>query len=228
MSFSFDLDGPRHGRPPGQADALVILLHGLGADGNDLIGLAPVFAQVLPNAAFVSPHAPFPCDMAPFGRQWFSLQNLDQDAILAGVGAAAPHLEAFIDQELDRHGLGDERLALLGFSQGCMMALHVGLRRERPCAAILGYSGMLIGTDLLAGEITSRPPVLLVHGEADEIVPFPSLAAAKAALEANGVTVQSHACPGLGHGIDETGLRLGAAMLRQHLAPAPEPGDLTP
>ena len=228
MSFSIELDGPRHGPQPGQADALVMLLHGLGADGNDLIGLAPVFSQILPDAAFVSPHAPFPCDMAPFGRQWFSLQNREPDAILAGVRAAAPHLDAFIDQELERYGLDDSRLVLLGFSQGCMMALHVALRRARTCAAILGYSGMLVGTDSLVDEIKSRPPVLLVHGEADEIVAFSAMAAAETALVGNGVLVQSHACPGLGHGIDETGLRLGAAMLRQHLAPAPKSGDHAP
>lgn len=219
MTGFFDLDGPRFGREAGEARELVILLHGLGADGNDLIGLAPYFARTLPEAAFVSPHAPFPCDMAPFGHQWFSFQDRDPRAVLGGVRAAAPHLDAFIDRELDRHGLADDRLALVGFSQGTMMALHVALRRARPCAAIVGYSGMLIAPETLAAEIRSRPPVLLVHGTADELIAFQAMAAAQAGLEAAGVSVRSHARPGLGHGIDEEGIRLGAAMLRDRFHP---------
>ncbi len=228
MNIGIDLDGPRFApaqAADGRPQELVILLHGLGADGNDLISLAPLFAQVLPGAAFVSPHAPFPCDMAPFGRQWFSVQDRAPEAVLAGVRAAAPHLGAFIDTELERAGLGDERLALIGFSQGTMMALHVALRRAQACAAVIGYSGALVGPEVLAEEIESRPPVLLVHGDADEVVPFSSMAAAEQALQENGLSVHGEARPGLGHGIDETGLQLGAAMLKQTLYPdAPEPG----
>ncbi len=226
MNAALDLDGPR-ADPAQAADGrpreLVILLHGLGADGNDLISLAPLFARVLPEAAFVSPHAPFPCDMAPpgasMGRQWFSFQDRDPAAVLAGVRAAAIHLDAFIDAELERAGLPDARLVLLGFSQGTMMALHTAIRRARPCAAVIGYSGALVGPELLAEEVVSRPPVLLVHGQADEVVPFPSMAAAEGALRAAGFPVQVAARPGLGHGIDETGLQLGAAMLKQSLYP---------
>ncbi len=228
MNIGIDLDGPRFGpaqAPDGHPKELVVLLHGLGADGNDLISLAPIFAQVLPGAAFVAPNAPFPCDMAPFGRQWFSFQNREPEAVLAGVRAAAPHLGAFIDAELERAGLGDERLALVGFSQGTMMALHVALRRARACAAVIGYSGAVVAPQLLAAEIESRPPVLLVHGDADEIVPFSSMAAAQQALRENGLLVHSEPRPGLGHGIDETGLQLGAALLQQTLYPDdPEPG----
>lgn len=224
MPATVDLDGPRAGHAPGEADALVILLHGLGADGNDLIALAPHLAQGAPAAAFVSPHAPFPCDMAPFGRQWFSLQNRAPDAVLGGLRAAALHLDAFIDAELARHGLGDDRLALIGFSQGTMMALHVGLRRPRPCAAILGFSGALVGPETLPDEIASRPPVLLVHGDADEIVPFQALAAAEAALRAQEVPVRSVSRPGLGHGIDQVGIGLGIAMLRTHLGSGDQVG----
>ncbi len=228
MNAARDLDGPRFGpaqAADGRPTELVVLLHGLGADGNDLISLAPLFARMLPGAAFVSPHAPFPCDMAPVGRQWFSFQNREPEAVLAGVRAAAPHLGAFIDAELERAGLPDERLALVGFSQGTMMALHVALRRARPCAAVIGYSGALVAPELLAGEIESRPPVLLVHGDADEVVPFASLAAAERALRENGLSVHSEVRPGLGHGIDETGLQLGAAMLKRTLYPdVPGPG----
>ena len=217
MTDLLDLDGPRHGAPAGQAESLVVLLHGLGSDGNDLISLAPILARGLPRAAFVSPHAPFPCDMAPYGRQWFSLQDRDQAAILGGVRLAAPILDAFLDQELARLGLGDDRLVLVGFSQGTMLALHVALRRARASAALLGYSGALIGADFLPEEIRARPPVLLVHGDADEVVPAEALPAAVAVLEVNRVPVSSELRRGLGHGIDERGLELGIEFLGKHL-----------
>ncbi len=218
MSPIFELDGPRVAPAGGgEADALVVLLHGLGADGNDLIGLAPQLGQVLPGAAFVSPHAPFPCDMAPYGRQWFSLQDRAPAALESGVRMAAPILGGFLDAELERVGLGDDRLALVGFSQGTMMALFVALRRARPCAGVLGYSGALIGAGVLAGEIKSKPSVLLIHGQADEVVPFQAMPAAVAALEANRVPVRSAGRPGLGHGIDPEGLSLGARFLMEIL-----------
>jgi phospholipase/carboxylesterase len=161
------LSGPS--RPPvagGKPRRLVILLHGLGADGNDLIGLQQYWGRLVPDAEFISPNAPFPCDMAPYGYQWFSVQERTPPAVLAGVRAAAPILDAFIDEELRKRGLADGDMALVGFSQGTMMALYVGLRRATAPAGILGYSGRLIAADLLAGELLSRPRVLLVHGTA--------------------------------------------------------------
>ncbi len=208
------LSGPS--LPPeggGAPQQLVILLHGVGADGNDLIGLAPHFRQVLPNALFVSPNAPHPYDGAPSGHQWFSIQDFGRESRLAGAQAAAPTLNAFIDGLLADMGLAEDKLALIGFSQGTMMSLYVGLRRAKPLAGIIGYSGMLIGADLLADEIRSRPPVLLVHGEADPLLPIESLAAARTGLEAVDIVVDSHARPGLGHGIDEEGIRLGMEFL---------------
>jgi phospholipase/carboxylesterase len=207
---------PASGGAPRQ---LVILLHGLGADGNDLIGLAPYWGPLLPEAEFLAPDAPFPCDMAPFGRQWFSLQDRSPVSILAGVRAAAPILDAFIDEALAARNLDERRLALVGFSQGTMMSLYVGLRRAKPVAGILGYSGALIGAESLAEEIRSRPPVLLIHGDSDEIVPFGALSLAAQGLKAAGVPVQSLICPGLGHAIDEAGLKRGAAFLQKVLAP---------
>ncbi len=214
MTVGFELQGPR--LPPasgGRAEQLVVLLHGLGASGDDLIALAPQWAALLPRAAFVAPHAPYPFDMAQFGFQWFSLRDMSPEMLLAGVQAAAPILDGFLDAELARHGLQDARLALVGFSQGTMMALHVALRRARPCAAVVGYSGMLVGAERLAAEIRARPPVLLVHGEADEVVPPAMLPAAEAGLAAAGVVVDCHRRPGLGHGIDAEGLGLGGAHL---------------
>jgi phospholipase/carboxylesterase len=210
----FALDGPRLGpEAGGKPKHLVILLHGLGSDGNDLIGLAPNWTPALPDAVFVSPNAPFPCDMAPYGYQWFSFLDRSAARILAGVQAAAPILDGFIDQELARYGLTEKDLALVGFSQGTMMALYVALRRERPVAQVLGYSGRLIAPERLAEELRSRPPVLLVHGDADEIVPFESLAHAADALRHAGVEVETLARPRLGHSIDEAGLKRGGERL---------------
>jgi phospholipase/carboxylesterase len=194
MNDPFALDGPRLPAQSGNPDSLVILLHGLGSDGNDLIGLAPYWAPQLPNTAFVSPNAPFPCDMAPYGHQWFSLQDRSPNRILAGVQAAAPILDAFITQELERYGIDESRLALVGFSQGCMMSLYVAPRREKPVAQVLGYSGRLIGT-------------------ADEVVPFDSLAASEAGLKAAGIPVETLSRPGLAHSIDERGLQEGGKRL---------------
>jgi phospholipase/carboxylesterase len=212
------LSGPIH-KPEsgGKPRQLVILLHGLGADGNDLIGLAPVLAQVLPDAEFVSPNAPFPCDMAPYGYQWFSLQDRSPATILAGVRAAAPVLDAFIDEALESRGLAEKDLALIGFSQGTMMSLYVGLRRARPVAGIVGFSGALVGAELLAGEIRSRPRVLLVHGDADQMVPFQALAMAERTLTEADVPVETLTCPGLGHGIDEAGLKAATRFLTEAL-----------
>lgn len=219
------LDGPRHGpQPPETAASLVVFLHGLGADGNDLISLGPMLAPVLPETAFVSPHAPYPCDMAPTGRQWFSLQDTSNDAMLAGVQAAAPALNAFLDAELAKHGLTDDRMALVGFSQGTMTAIHVALRRPKPCAVVVGFSGALIKPELLATELVSRPPVALVHGEADPVVPFPAMPMAETALKTAGVPVASLARPGLAHGIDQDGLEFAAAALRQNLVGDSEAG----
>jgi phospholipase/carboxylesterase len=212
------LSGPS--RPPaagGTPSRLVILLHGLGADGNDLIGLAPYWAPLLPTAEFLSPNAPFPCDMAPYGYQWFSVQDRNPAAVLAGVQAAAPFLQAFIDDALVERGLDDDDVALVGFSQGTMMSLFVGLRRARPVAGIVGFSGRLLAPELLADELRSRPPTLLVHGTDDPLVPYESLAAAKASLESAGVRVETLTCDGIGHSIDENGLRRGGSFLKDVL-----------
>ncbi|MDH3738640.1 MAG: prolyl oligopeptidase family serine peptidase [Alphaproteobacteria bacterium] len=218
MSEHVTLNGPSFGPTSGgPAKQLVILLHGVGADGNDLIGLAPVLAQVLPDAEFLSPNAPEPCDMAPVGYQWFSLQDRSPETLEAGVRAAAPLVDRYIDDNCTARDLTPDRVALFGFSQGCMMSLFVGLRRPSPLAAILGFSGTLVAPQKLTDEVVSRPPVLLVHGEADPVVPFQALAKAQSELEAADVEVQALSRPGLGHGIDEEGIRAGAALLQRTL-----------
>jgi phospholipase/carboxylesterase len=213
------LSGPS--RPPtsgGKPRRLVILLHGLGADGNDLIGLAPYWARLLPTAEFVSPNAPFPCDMAPYGYQWFSSQDRSPEAVLAGVRAAAPILDAFIDEALKQRDLTASDLALVGFSQGTMISLFIGLRRTQPVAGIVGFSGRLLAPDLLASELRSRPRILLVHGTDDPLVPYASLAVAEAALTAAGVPVETVTSVGIGHSIDDEGLRRGGLFLRDVLS----------
>ncbi len=206
---------PQSGKAP---TSVVVLLHGVGADGNDLIGLAPYWAPALPDTEFISPNAPFPFDMAPSGRQWFSLQDRSPASILAGIQTAAPILDHFLDELLASRGLDGSRLALVGFSQGTMMSLYCGLRRSRAPACIVGYSGALAGAALLAKEIRCRPPVLLIHGEDDPVVPFAALDTAVKTLTANGVKVESLARPGLGHSIDEEGLQRGGEFLTAALA----------
>jgi phospholipase/carboxylesterase len=217
MANLLQLDGPRFGPAPGKAKRLILFLHGVGADGNDLISLAPYFAEALPDTAFVSPHGPFPCDMAPFGRQWFSLQDRTPTMIAAGVQAAAPVLDAFIDSERDRFGLQDRNIALIGFSQGTMMSLYAAPRRANALAGVVGYSGALVAAERLPAEVKSRPPMLLVHGEEDPVVPFAALRAAVTALRAAGIEAHELARPGLPHSIDEEGIAAGIAFLRQVL-----------
>ncbi len=221
MAMDRTLSGPVVAPAAGGAPRqLVILLHGVGADGHDLIGLAPYWARQLPHAEFVSPHAPDPCDMAPFGYQWFSLLDRSPDALLAGVQANAPLLDAFIDQELAARGLTDRQLALVGFSQGTIMALYAAPRRQAPCAAVVGYSGALVGAETLAAETRSHPPVLLIHGDADPVVSVQALPLAVRGLQGAGLPVRHAVRPGLAHGIDPEGLELGGAFIAEQFATA--------
>jgi phospholipase/carboxylesterase len=202
----------------GAARSIVILLHGYGSNGDDLIGLVPYWRAALPDTVFVSPNAPQVCPGAPGGYQWWPLTTFTPDARAAGARTAAPVIDAFIDAQLTRHGLTEDRLALVGFSQGTMVALHVGPRRERQLAGIVGYSGMLADPVSPAAELRTRPPVLLVHGDADPMVPVAALQQARMTLEPLGFDVDAHVSPGLGHSIDEAGLRLGERFLTRVLA----------
>ena len=210
----FPRTGPASGRTARQ---LVVLCHGLGADGFDLIDIAAAWASAVPDAAFVAPHAPFPCDIAPHGRQWFSIGDRSPAAITPQARLAAQHLDGFIDAELARLALPADAYALMGFSQGAMMALYAGLRRPTPPCAILAYSGALLAPEALEAECVHRPPVLLVHGADDDVVPALRTREAEAALRQVGIPVETLFCPKLGHGIDEAGLSLGALFLQRYL-----------
>lgn len=203
--------------PKTKATKALIFLHGLGADGNDLIGLAPFFRPAFPDAVFIAPNAPFPCDMAPFGYQWFSLRDWTPESMLKGAKEAAPVLDAFIDDAMQRYFLKESSVAIIGFSQGTMMALYTALRRKKPVAAIVGFSGALIGPELLKNEIISKPPICLVHGTADEIVPFAAMDMAATALSEAGVEIESHARPGLGHSIDEGGVEFAKDFISERI-----------
>jgi phospholipase/carboxylesterase len=218
------ITGPRLEAKSGQPKQLVVFLHGYGADGKDLIEIGRQWRPWLPDAIFVAPNAPEPCSMAPAGRQWFplSMQRADDaasgDARWAGVVKAAPILNAFLDAELTRLGLDDSRLALVGFSQGTMMALHVGLRRNRAPASILGYSGVLVGPEHLDEAKArdargQRPPILLVHGDQDQMIPLEAMFIASEDLAKAEIPSQWHLSIGIGHGIDNGGLRHGGLFI---------------
>lgn len=210
------LDGPRLPPKSGHTRQLVVFLHGYGADGNDLIDLGAQWADLMPDAAFVSPHAPEPCGMSPSGRQWWALTMRDPTERWRGCQIAGPDLDHFLEQELARHNLGPDRLALVGFSQGAMMALHVGLRRPVLPAAIVAYSGHLVGPEHLKGEARGKPPILLVHGDRDEIIPVDALFQSMEGLAKAEIPCQWHLSFGIGHGIDGGGLTHGGQFLAQN------------
>lgn len=213
-----DLEGPSLAPLScGKAAWLVVLLHGLGADGNDLIDLALNWQPIVPKAEFVALHAPFPFDQGPTGRQWFGAKDPAPDKLLAGIRASAAILDPCLDEMLAKRRLPDNHLALVGFSQGGVMALHVGLRRRNGIAGIVSFSGALVGSELLEREIASRPPVLLVHGEADGVVPFPLMAMTAAALQSAQVPVTTLTRPDLGHSIDDEGVIQAGDFLVRHL-----------
>ncbi len=213
------LTGPERAAASGEADSLLVLLHGYGADGEDLIGLAEPLAAHLPNTRFVAPNAPQRCLNNPAGFQWFPIPWLDgspeaQAAVQAGQAFAM--LDAWLD-EVAAQGVPAERTVLAGFSQGTMMALQVGLRRKTALAGIVGFSGRLLRPERLPAEIASKPPVLLIHGDQDQLVPVKSLTEAADALRAAGVETLTHVSRGVGHGIGPDGIRLALGFVQKRL-----------
>ncbi len=221
FSGGFPLSLTTYTRPPksGQKPkSMVIFLHGLGSNGEDLIDIADYWADALPDTVFLSPDAPFRCDMAPMGFQWFSLQSWSPDSVLQGVQRAAPILQSYINDALQKYDLPDEKLALVGFSQGTMMSLYAGPRREKRIAGIVGYSGALIGGETLGDLHIHKVPIHLIHGDMDMIVPVGMYHMAHHLLESNGFPLSGGITRGLQHTIDQGGLKDGAEFLKRVLA----------
>ncbi|HEX2256482.1 MAG TPA: dienelactone hydrolase family protein [Afifellaceae bacterium] len=212
------IEGPRFGPAAGgPTKSLVMFLHGYGADGNDLIAIGREWSKRLPRSAFAAPNAAEACAEAPMGRQWFALTFRDPHEFRRGVAAARPALDAFLDAEMARLGLDEAATALVGFSQGTMLALHAGPQRKKRLAGIVGYSGLLADPDSVLADGVQKPPVLLVHGERDELIPDAAMLMAAQGLAAAEIPVEWHIEPGLPHGIGRDGLALGADFLARVL-----------
>lgn len=211
------LDSARKGAPQGSAKRLVVFLHGYGADGADLLGLADPLGPHLPDTAFVAPNAPERCIGNPYGYQWFPIPWIDgssQEEADAGMQAAAGDLNAYLDAVMDEEGVDAANTILVGFSQGTMMSLHVAPRRDVSFAGVVGFSGRLLTPETLQDEVRQKPPILLIHGDADEVVPVSSLPDAGNALTAAGFEVFAHISKGTGHGIAPDGLQVALAFIR--------------
>jgi phospholipase/carboxylesterase len=221
MNNAPSLMGPEFGpeNTSGNIEQLIILLHGLGADGFDLINLAPHFSRAIPNARFVSPNAPENCDMATPGTQagfqWFSLQSREESDMLSGARDAEPILNKFIDEQKKKYNLSEDKIALIGFSQGTMMSLFVSMRRKAKIAGVIGFSGQLIGKEALKNEAISHPPVILINGDQDELIPVQEQQIAIQELRAVGVEVEGHIMPNLGHSIDAEGIEIARHFLEK-------------
>jgi phospholipase/carboxylesterase len=214
------LKSARAGAAQGSASSVVVFVHGYGADGGDLLGLADPLAPHLPGTAFHAPDAPEACAGNPYGRQWFSIPWLDGSTeadSMAGLLAAAVDLNGCLDQIMADEGVGPEALALVGFSQGAMMSLHVAPRRAQPIAGVVAISGRLLVPEALAAEAVARPPVLLVHGDQDPVVPFADMSLAGRALTGAGFETFGHVMKGTGHGIAPDGLSVALQFLRERL-----------
>lgn len=214
------LQSDRRGAARGAATSAVVFLHGYGADGADLLDIADVLAPHLPNAAFFAPDAPEPCRNTPFGRQWFPIPWLDgssESEAKAVMALSVKDLNAFLDATLEAEGLEPQALALVGFSQGAMMALHIAPRRDHAVSGVVAISGRLLVPERLAAEATVKPPVLLVHGDQDAVVPFEDMGLAGDALAKAGFATYAHVMKGMGHGISNDGLGVTLSFLKEML-----------
>lgn len=215
-----DLTSERRGAAKGRAKSMVVFVHGYGADGADLLGLADPLAPHLPDTVFLSPDAPDRVPAMPFGRQWFPIPAFDgstEAEARAGLAAAAADLNAFLDARLADEGLTPAALALVGFSQGAMMSLWIAPRRDEALAGVVAISGRLLAPERLPAEIRVKPPVLLIHGDQDDVVPFDSMAEAGNALVGAGVETYAHVMKGTGHGIAPDGLSVALSFLKDRL-----------
>jgi phospholipase/carboxylesterase len=200
-----------------EAKQLVVFLHGVGSDGDDLISLADNMRHNFPDAHFIAPNAPFPYDGAPFGYQWFSLKDRTESFLLNGINEALPILNQFLDDSLKRLNLDDSNLILIGFSQGTMIGLHAALRRPKKIAALVGFSGALLSYTYLSQQTLSKPNIMLIHGDLDEVVPHAALAYAIKALGHLSITAKQHTCRGIGHGISPEGIQIATDFILQNI-----------
>ena len=218
--MSDSLVSKRRGSLSGKTESVVVFLHGYGADGTDLLGLADPLAPHMPDTVVVAPDAPERCTNNPFGYQWFPIPWLDgssEEAANASRLVSTGKLNAFLDRLLEEEGITASRLVLFGFSQGTMMSLHLAPRRPEEVAGIVGFSGRLLEPEKLAGEVLSKPPVLLVHGDADDIVPIASLREAGDVLTRAGFEIYAHVMKGTAHGIAPDGLSVALSFMRDKL-----------
>lgn len=216
------LTAQRRAPVSGEVRSCVVFLHGYGANGADLLGLADPLGDHLPDTLFVAPDAPEACAGAPMGFQWFPLPWLDGSSLEEaerGMMQSVADLNAFLDALMVDEDLLPEQVVLFGFSQGTMMALHVAPRREDAVAGVVAFSGRMMSPETLVDEVVVRPPVLLVHGDADDVVPPESLPASAEALQNAGWTdVFAHIMKGTGHGIAPDGLSVALAFMRDKLS----------
>jgi phospholipase/carboxylesterase len=217
MTFTTYTHPPKSGQKP---KSMVILLHGLGANGQDLIDLARYWERALPDTIFLSPDAPFACDMAPYGYQWFSLQSWSPQSILKGAQDVTSALQDYIYEMLAKYDVPPSKLALAGFSQGTMMSLYAAPRMKDKIAGVLGYCGALVGAETLGDLNIHKIPVHLIHGDMDMVVPLAAYHMAKAALDSNGFEVSGGITKGLPHSIDEAGITSGGSFLAKILSPS--------
>ena len=214
------LEFGRKGPAQGEAKQVVVFLHGYGANGADLLGLAEPLTPHMPGTVFIAPDAPEPCAANPMGFQWFPIPWLDgssEEAAAAAMRRSVEDVNAFLDKVLADEGLSADRMILFGFSQGTMMSLEIAPRRAEPVAGVVGFSGRLLDPERLTDEAVSRPPVLLLHGDQDDMVPPASLPEAHDALKDAGFEVYGHVMKGTGHGIDNEGLSVALGFMRDKL-----------
>lgn len=215
-----ELKFKRRGSASGEDSSVVVFLHGYGADGADLLGLSEPLSQYLPDTVFIAADAPERSMANPMGYQWFPIPWIDgssEAAAAEGLRRSAKLLDTFIDKVLADEGLTPDRLILLGFSQGTMMSLHVAPRRAEPIAGVVGFAGRLMFPDALADEALSKPPVILIHGNADDVVPFGEMQLAGEALQSTGFEVYGHVMQGTAHGIAPDGLGAALTFIRDKL-----------
>lgn len=215
-----ELRSGRRGAAEGKATSMVVFVHGYGADGADLLDIGDLMAPHLPGTVFLAPDAPERCVNNPMGFQWFPIPWLDgstEEAAQDGMARSVNDLNAFLDAQLEVEGVAPTALALVGFSQGAMMSLHITPRREVAVAGVVAISGRLLVPELLQAEAKVKPPVLLMHGDQDPVVPFQDMTLAGNALVDAGFETYGHVMKGMGHGISNDGLSVALQFLKERL-----------